>query len=154
MYGEQLDEVAGAQVPLPVQCDGGVTVDPVHVAAPHGTLAAACRQAPAPLQAPVLPHGGLAGQPPRGSDVPSNTGAQLPAVVPTLHAWHSPHDVVLQQTPSTQKFPVRHWLVSVHGCPRRSWLPQRLVCRSQIDGARQSASRVHAARHALVPLQT
>ena len=33
-------------------------------------------------------------------------------------------------------------------------LPQRLVCLSQIDGARQSLSIVHAARHAVVPLQT
>ena len=29
-------------------------------------------------------------------------GVQLPALVPTLHAWHSPHDGLLQQTPSTQ----------------------------------------------------
>ena len=102
VYGEQLDVVAGAQAPVPVQCDSGVNVEPVHDAVPHATVAAACRQAPAPLQAPVLPHGGLAAQPPRGSVVPIGTDAQLPALVPTLHAWHSPHDMLLQQTPSTQ----------------------------------------------------
>jgi hypothetical protein len=102
MYGEQADVVAGAQAPLPVQCDNVVSVDPVHDAEPHVTVAAACRQAPAPLHAPVLPHGGLAEHPPRGSAAPSGTGAQLPGVAPTLHAWQRPHDMVLQQTPSTQ----------------------------------------------------
>jgi hypothetical protein len=137
-----------------VQREIAVNVEPEHDAAPHETVAEACRQAPAPLQAPVLPHGGLGAQPPRGSAAPIATGAQLPAPVPTLHAWHSPHDMLLQQTPSTQKLPVKHWSVVVHACPSRSLLPQRLVCRSQIDGARQSASDVHAARHAVVPLQT
>ena len=153
-YGEQLDVVAGAHVPVPVQCDSAVNVEPEHDAVPHGTVAAACRQTPAPLQAPVLPHGGLAGHPPRGSAVPIGTGAQLPALVPTLHAWHSPHDVLLQQAPSTQVLPVKHWSVVVHAWPSRSLLPQRLVCLSQMDGGRQSVSTVHAARHAVAPLQT
>jgi len=153
-YGEQLDVVTGAHVPVPVQCEIGVNVEPVQDAAPQGTVAAALRQAPAPLQAPVLPHGGLATQPPRGSAVPIGTGAQLPALVPTLHAWHRPHAVLLQQTPSTQLLPVRHWSVAVHVWPSRFLLPQRLVCLSQIEGARQSLSVVHAARHAVVPLQT
>jgi hypothetical protein len=94
--------VVGAHAPLPVQCDSAVNVEPVHEAVPHDTLAAACRQALAPLQAPVLPQGGFAAQPPRGSVVPIVTGAQLPALVPTLHAWHNPQDMLLQQTPSTQ----------------------------------------------------
>jgi len=153
-YGEQVDVVAGAQLPVPVQWESAVNVEPEHDAVPHGTVAAAARQTPAPLQAPVLPHGGLTTQPPRGSAVPIGTGAQLPALVPTLHAWHSPHDVLLQQTPSTQLLPVKHWSVDVHAWPSRSLLPQRLVCLSQIDGARQSESTVHAARHAVAPLQT
>lgn len=131
-----------------------MNVEPEQDAVPHETEVAASAQAPAPLQAPVLPHGGLATQPPRGSVVPIGTGAQLPAPVPTLHAWHRPHDVVLQQTPSTQVLPVKHWSVAVHAWPSRFLLPQRLVCLSQIDGARQSLSTVHAARHAVVPLQT
>ena len=61
---------------------------------------------------------------------------------------------MLQQTPSTQVLPVKHWSVVVHAWPSRSLLPQRLVCLSQIDGGRQSASTVHAARHAVEPLQT
>ena len=102
VYGEQPDVVTGAHVPLPVQCDTGVAVEPVHDAVPHATLASACKQAPAPLQAPVLPHGGDATHWPTGAALPISTGAQLPALVPTLHAWHNPQDVLLQQTPSTQ----------------------------------------------------
>jgi hypothetical protein len=102
MYGEQLDVVAAAHAPVPVQCDSDVSVEPEHDAVPHATVAAACKHAPAPLHAPVLPQGGLAAQPPCGSAVPTGTGAQLPAAVPTLHAWQSPQDMLLQQTPSTQ----------------------------------------------------
>ena len=102
VYGEQLDAVTGAHVPLPVQCETGVWFEPEHEAVPHDTLASPCRQAPAPLQAPVLPHGGAATHWPVGAALPIGMGAQLPALVPTLHAWHNPHDVRLQQTPSTQ----------------------------------------------------
>ena len=153
-YGEQLDVVAAAHVPAPVQCEIAVSVDPEHDAAPHVTVAAASWQAPAPLHAPVLPHGGLAAHPPRGSGLPPGTFAQLPALEPMLQAWQRPHDMLLQQTPSTQKLPVRHSALVVHACPSRRRLPQRLVCRSQIDGAKQSASDVHAARHAVLPLHT
>ena len=61
---------------------------------------AASWQAPAPLQAPVFPQGGLAVQ--RLSVLPSGVNAQLPALVPTLHDWQSEQELVLQQTPSTQ----------------------------------------------------
>jgi hypothetical protein len=127
MYGEHVDDVAGAQLPAPVQCEMGVNVEPVHAAVPHDTVAAACWQPPVPLHAPVLPHGGAAVHCPVGAAVPAGRGAQLPAVVPTLHAWHSPHALLLQQTPSTQKLPVRHRSLPVHGCPSRSRLPHRLV---------------------------
>jgi hypothetical protein len=50
--------------------------------------------------------------------------------------------------------PVKQLSLVVHAWPSRLLLPQRLVCLSQIDGARQSLSAVHAARHAVVPLQT
>jgi hypothetical protein len=52
--------VGAAQPPLPLQCETGVKVEPVQVAVPHETLVVACWQAPAPLQAPVLPQGGFA----------------------------------------------------------------------------------------------
>jgi hypothetical protein len=91
-----------------LQCEIGVKVDPEHDGVPHDTVVAACWQAPAPLQAPVLPHGGFGAHSACGSGAPSATAAQLPALVPTLHAWQSPHDGLLQQTPSTHALPVRH----------------------------------------------
>ena len=107
-YGEQLDAVDGAQAPLPLQCEIGVKVDPEHEAVPHDTVVAACWHAPAPLHAPVLPHGGFGAHSACGSGAPSATAAQLPALVPTLQAWQSPQDGLLQQTPSTHALPVRH----------------------------------------------
>ena len=83
---------------MPVQCETGVKVDPVQDAVPHDTVAAASWQAPAPLQAPVLPQGGFGAHRACGSGAPSATAVQLPALVPTLHAWQSPHDGLLQQT--------------------------------------------------------
>jgi hypothetical protein len=152
MYGEQLCVVAVAQVPVPVQRETSVSVEPEQVCVPHDTVVAASAHAPAPLQAPVFPQGGLATQ--RLSRTPLATLAQLPAAAPTLHAWHKLHELVLQQTPLVQKLPVRHSVVLAQGWPRRFLLPQRLVCRSQIFGARQSPSPVQAARHAVAPLQT
>jgi hypothetical protein len=70
----------------------------VQDAVPQATLALACSQAPAPLQLPVLPQGGLAAQPPCGSTLPEPTLAH----VPVEHVWHRPHDEDAQQTPSTQ----------------------------------------------------
>ena len=127
-------------------------VDPVHDCVPHDTVVAASWQAPAPLQAPVLPHGGLAVQ--RLSVVPTATLAQLPAVAPTLHAWQTPHALVVQQTPLVQKLSVRHSLVVAQAWPRRFLLPQRLVFGSQMFGARQSASLLQVPRHAVAPSHT
>jgi hypothetical protein len=67
-----------------LQLDTGVYVDPVHEAVPQLTAVDACVQAPAPLQTPVLPQGGLGVQP--LSAVPEATFAQEPALAPTLHA--------------------------------------------------------------------
>src|SRR5262245_11872443 len=86
------------------------------------------------------------------SAVPAGMLAQLPALPLTLHALQRPHALVLQQTPSTQKLPVRQSLLDAHAWPRRFLLPQRLVCGSQMLGARQSLSAVHAARQAVDPL--
>ena len=128
-----------------------MNVEPEQDAVPHETEVAASAQAPAPLQAPVLPHGGAGVQRFAGSVVPTGTLAQLPALVPTLHAWHSPHAVALQQTPLVQKLPVRHSLVAAQGWPRRFLLPQRLVCGSQMLGATQWASLLQVPRHAVAP---
>jgi hypothetical protein len=103
-----------AQAPVPLQREIGVAVDPVHDCVPHDTVVAASWHAPAPLQAPVLPQGGLAGQRFIVSATPTGMFAQLPALVPTLQALQSVHELVLQQTPSTQKLPVRQSLVVAH----------------------------------------
>ena len=137
-----------------MQRETGVNVDPEQEAVPHETEVAASAQAPAPLQAPVLPHGGLGVQRLIGSAVPTGTLAQLPALVPTLHAWHSPHELVVQQTPLVQKLSVRHSLVAAQGWPRRFLLPQRLVFGSQMFGARQWASLLQVPRHAVAPSHT
>lgn len=129
-------------------------VDPVHDWVPHDTVAAASWQAPAPLHMPVLPHGALALTVQRFivSGLPVGTKVHRPALVPTLHAWQSEQELVPQQTPSTQKLPVRQSLVAVQAWPRRFLLPQRLVCGSQMFGDTQSRSLEHAARQAVDPL--
>jgi len=150
----QLDEVGAAQPPLPLQCEIGVEVVPVHDAIPHATPVPETWHAPAPLQAPVLPHGGLSEQRPCGSAAFSGTFVQLPALPMTLQAWQVGHALALQHTPSTQLALVRQSAVAVQLCPRRKRLPHRLVSGSQIAGSRQSASPVHAPLHAVVPLHT
>ena len=67
-----------AQVPVPVQCETGVKVEPEHEAAPHETLVLPCSHAPAPLQLPVLPQGGFGAQPSCGSCTPAPTFAHEP----------------------------------------------------------------------------
>ena len=103
MYGLQLDDVAVAQPPVPLQCEIGVYVDPEHVSVPHDTVVAASWQPPAPLHAPVFPQVGLGVQRFIGSMLPSGTFVQVPAFTPTLQAWHSGHELLAQQTPSTQE---------------------------------------------------
>jgi hypothetical protein len=143
-------------MPSPVQCETGVKVEPEQEAAPQLTPALACSQEPAPSQLPVLPQGGWGVQRVCGSTSPEPTFEQVPALPTTLQAWQVPHDEVPQHTASTQKSPVKQSLVAVQACPRRFWLPQRLVFVSQMFGARQSASLVQAALQAafVVPLQT
>jgi hypothetical protein len=137
-----------------LQCEIGVYVVPVHDAVPQATPVPAISQAPAPLHAPVLPQGGLGAHSPCGSAAPSDTLVQLPALPATLQAWHVGHAGALQHTPSTQLAPVRQSAVAVQDCPSRRLLPHRLVCGSQIAGARHWASLVQAPLHAVVPLQT
>jgi hypothetical protein len=137
-----------------LQRETGVNVEPEQDAVPHDTVVAASAQAPAPLQAPVLPHGGAGVQRFIGSVVPTGTLAQLPALAPTLQAWHMPHALEVQQTPLVQKLSVKHSLVAAQGWPRRFLLPQRLVFGSQMFGDRQSASFRQVPRHAVAPSHT
>ena len=83
-----------------------------------------CPQPPAPSQAPVLPQGGAAGQPPDG--VPAGRDAQAPACPETLHARQLPQLPEEQQTESVQK-PLAHSVPSEHEAPGglRPQLPQR-----------------------------
>ena len=100
----QLCDVAWVHAPEPLQCDAGWNVDPVHDgAAPQVALAADSWQAPAPLQAPVLPHGGAAAHCPAGAALPAGISVHVPALPARLQALHVPHDAALQQTPSVQK---------------------------------------------------
>src|SRR5450432_2458509 len=142
-----------AQAPAPVQWETGVAVVPVQEGAPQLVPAPACSHAPAPLQLPVLPQGGLATQRACGSASPDPTLEQAPALPTTLQAWQAAHIEVPQQTPSTQKSPVRQSAVTMHDCPRRFLSPQRLVLRSQMLGARQSVSAVHAALQAAIDVE-
>ena len=132
-----------------MQCETAVNVEPTHEAAPQATPTPACAQAPAPSQLPVLPQGGAAGQPACGSGPPAPTFAHEPVA----QVWQRPHEADVQHTPSTQVLPVRQSVVAVQLCPARRLLPHRFVCGSQMSGARQSASTVHAALHACRPLQ-
>ena len=127
-------------------------VEPEHDCVPHETVVAASWQAPAPLHAPVLPQGGFAAQ--RLSGVAERRDGAVARARTDVARLAQAHELVLQQTPSTQKLPVRHSLVFAHAWPRRFLLPQRLVCGSQMLGGRQSSSPVQAPRHAVVPLQT
>lgn len=106
--------------------EGGVSVggDPVHVATAHCTPATWSWHAPAPLQAPVLPHVVLVGQRPCGSVVSFGMLAQVPALTPTLHDLQVPQELAPQQTPSVQKSPVKQSVVAVQACPRRFFVPQ------------------------------
>jgi len=83
--------------------------------APHETLAAACVQPLAPLQVPVLPHGGLAVHCPAGAVVPAASAVHVPGEVP-LQVWHVPQLGLPQQTPFTQLLLV-HSFAAPHAVP-------------------------------------
>ena len=69
----------------------------------------------APLQVPVLPHGGLAGHWPLGAGVPVPSGVQVPGDVP-LQVSQVPQLALPQQTPLTQA-PLAHWLLPPQPAP-------------------------------------
>ena len=143
-YGEQLDVVAGAHVPVPLQCETGVKVEPVQTAfrttrwrRPAGRRRRRCRRRC--CRTAGWPDSARAVRP-----SPSGTCAQLPALCPRCRPGTARTTWLLQQTPSTQVLPVKHWSVAVQAWPRRCLLPQRLVCRSQM--LRRQAVAVARAR--------
>jgi hypothetical protein len=103
--GEQFCEAGVEQLPLPLQKEVGVKVEPEQVAARHIVLVEAFWQAP-PLQRPVFPQVPLAGQRPCGSAVPFPTLLHVPRPF-RLQTWQGPQAVTLQQAPSTQ-LPLPH----------------------------------------------
>jgi hypothetical protein len=77
-------------------------------------------QPPAPSHLPFVPQLGdrLSTQTPFGSSVPAARGAHMPALPPTLHAWHEPQLALLQQTLSTQWLALApHWPSRVQALP-------------------------------------
>ena len=84
-----------------------------------------------------------------GAGVPAPTGVHVP-LPERLQASQGAQLVEPQQTPSTQKSPVRQSPVIAHGWPRRFLSPHRLVFGSQMLGGRQSASAVQVALQAEV----
>jgi hypothetical protein len=93
------------------------------VAAPQTTVAAACWQAPLPLQAPVSPHGGSAAHCPGGALAPAGMLAHIPRLPARLHALHVPQLPALQQTPSTQA-PLVHSRPAAQASPSACLLTQ------------------------------
>ena len=116
-YAPQVAAAVWLHAPAPEQNEAGWTIEPLHDAArPHDTLAAASWQPPAPLHAPVLPHGGAAAHCPAGAAVAAGMSAHIPTLPVRLHARHVPQLGLPQQTPSTQ-LPLMHWLATVHCTP-------------------------------------
>ena len=84
-------------------------------AGPHEVVDGACSQALAPLQRPVLPHGGDAAHWPDGAAVPAGRGVHVPGAVP-LQVWQVPQALLPQQTPFTQ-LPLMHSLPAPQAVP-------------------------------------
>jgi hypothetical protein len=108
--------VAGReQLPAPEQKAVGWKTEPEQKAALHEVLLGSCRQAPAPLQVPVLPQVAPVGHPPCGSGALLATLAQVPLPL-MAHDWQVPQLADPQQTPSVQK-PVPHSLAEPQAEP-------------------------------------
>jgi hypothetical protein len=118
MYGVQATAAGVVQAPAPEHLPSGVAIEVVVLqeAVPQLTLVAACVQAPAPLQVPVFPQGGLAGHWPDGAVVPEAIAVQVPSAPATLQALQVPQAPVPQQKPSVQK-PLMHWFAAVQATP-------------------------------------
>jgi hypothetical protein len=148
-YAPQPVVAAWLHVPMPEQNDAGWNVVPVHdTDRPHDMVVDACWQPPAPLHAPVFPHGGAEAHCPVGAAVPAAMFAHIPRLPAMLHAWQVGQVALPQQTPLTQ-LPLMHWLPAVHTRPFGFSAQLRLgAVPWQVYGARQSPSAVQLVRHA------
>lgn len=133
-----------------MQLDTAVNVDPVHDGVPHETDVDAWVHAPAPLQTPVLPHGGFGAQ--RPSAVFAARFAHAPALAPTLHAWQVGQLSTPQQTPSVQN-PEPHSLALAHGMPPPFFGMQvpPVPVQKKLVALMQSALLLQLVRHAAAP---
>jgi hypothetical protein len=135
---------AVVQDPVPVQKRCGVYVLlALHIPAPQEVVAGAFWHAP-PWQSPVLSHVVVIVHRLWGS-IPLTTFLQVP-LPSMLHAWQAvPQLAVVQQTPSVQKFPVRHSLSLVQSPPPSGFLlPHIPIMTSQIVGGLQSVLAAQA----------
>jgi hypothetical protein len=104
----------------------------------------------APLQVPVLPHGGLAVHCPAGAGVPAASGVHVPGAVPA-QVSHVPQVAVPQQTPLTQ-LPLMHWFAAVQARPFGLSAQLRLgAVPWQVNGATQCESIEQLLRQASPP---
>ena len=148
-------DAAWLQVPAPLQVDAGCSVDPLHERArPHDTDAAACVQAPAPLQVPVLPHGGLAVHWPAGAAVPAASGVQVPGV-PPLQVLQVPQLVLpagMPQQTVLMQLPLMHSLPAAQAAPFAFSAQLRLGgVPWQVNGVRHCESIEQVVRQVVPP---
>jgi hypothetical protein len=113
LNGSHIVVTPARQSPAPSQVLAWVSVDPAQAAARQMVPATCCRQAPAPLQVPSLPHddAGAAGHwVATAGGLPAAIGEQVPTVPVRLQDRQVPEQPTLQQTPCSQ------W-VEVHSEP-------------------------------------
>lgn len=147
-YCPQPVTVASWQVPLPSQVRPLVCVPPMQDGSlPHFVPDAICSHFCLFVQFPVLPQSPFDMHMLCGSGLPAATLVHVPGLEP-LQVWQSPHDVVLQQTPSTH-VPV------AHGAPAEQWSPNPPplvhVPPMQKEPAAQSAACVATVHEVLQP---
>jgi hypothetical protein len=106
------------QAPVALQVDSGVNTLFSQCAAAQTVPGRCRRQAPAPSQAPSVPHdsGGSDAQVLRGSSAPTATGVQTPGAEGRAQLRQAPAQASAQQTPSTQKFDTQS-PAALHGWP-------------------------------------
>jgi hypothetical protein len=110
-------------------------------------------QAPAPSHLPLVPQleGPWSVQKVAGAFVPAGSGAQAPALPPTLQAWHEGQLDDPQQTPSTQ-LPLMHWAPPAQATPLAFSAQLRVLPEPwQVKGVTQSPSVLQLTRHTPPP---
>jgi len=148
LYGSHIDIVAAWQVPVPLQDRDDVSVELVHVAAPHCVPAVYSRQPPEPLQKPSVPQLFMPWSAHWFSgSVPVGTLAHVPSDPASAHDWQVPAQAVAQQVPCAQN-PVWHSPGAPQAMPVGFFVHAPAT---QTFGAVQSASAVHEVLHTAAP---